>query len=60
MINQQELGELVGDNDNRTMPLGVSPLYNNYPISSGSIFNIDNTSILEIVNMIRLMLVKNF
>lgn len=32
IINQQELGELVGDNDNRTMPLGVSPLYNNYPI----------------------------
>jgi hypothetical protein len=32
IISQQELGELVGDNDNRTMPLGVSPLYNNYPI----------------------------
>ena len=32
IINQQELGELVGDNDNRTMPLGISPLYNNYPI----------------------------
>ena len=32
IINQQELGELVGDNDRRTMPLGVSPLYNNYPI----------------------------
>ena len=32
IINQQELGELVGDNDNRTMPLGVSPLYNNYLI----------------------------
>ena len=32
IINQQELGELVGDNDNRAMPLGVSPLYNNYPI----------------------------
>jgi len=32
IINQQELGELVGDNDNRTMILGVSPLYNNYPI----------------------------
>lgn len=32
IINQQELGELVGDNDSRTMPLGVSPLYNNYPI----------------------------
>lgn len=32
IINQQELGELVGDNDNKTMLLGVSPLYNNYPI----------------------------
>ena len=32
IINQQELGELVGDNDNKTMPLGVSPLYNDYPI----------------------------
>ena len=32
IINQQELGELVGDNDSQTMPLGVSPLYNNYPI----------------------------
>ena len=32
IINQQELGELVGDNDNRTMVLGGSPLYNNYPI----------------------------
>ncbi|MBQ8219022.1 MAG: DUF87 domain-containing protein [Bacilli bacterium] len=32
IINRKELGELVGDNDNRTMILGVSPLYNNYPI----------------------------
>ena len=32
IINAQELGELVGDNDNRTMILGTSPLYNNYPI----------------------------
>lgn len=32
IINQQELGELVGENDNRTMILGTSPLYNNYPI----------------------------
>ena len=32
IINQQELGELVGDNDTKTMMLGVSPLYNNYPI----------------------------
>ena len=29
IINKQELGELVGDNDSRTMILGVSPLYNN-------------------------------
>ena len=32
IINSQELGELVGDNDKRTMILGTSPLYNNYPI----------------------------
>jgi DNA helicase HerA-like ATPase len=32
IINRQELGILVGDNDNRTMILGTSPLYNNYPI----------------------------
>ena len=32
IINSLELGELVGDNDNKTMILGVSPLYNNYPI----------------------------
>ena len=32
IINKQELGELVGDNDNKTMILGVSPLYNSYPI----------------------------
>lgn len=32
IINQQELGELVGDNDNKTMILGGSPLYNNYPV----------------------------
>lgn len=32
IINQQELGELVGDNDDKTMILGTSPLYNNYPI----------------------------
>ena len=32
IINAQELGELVGDNDSRTMILGTSPLYNNYPI----------------------------
>ena len=32
MINQEELGELVGDNDDKSMVLGLSPLYNNYPI----------------------------
>ena len=32
IINKQELGELVGDNDSKTMILGVSPLYNSYPI----------------------------
>ena len=32
IINSKELGELVGDNDQRTMILGISPLYNNYPI----------------------------
>ncbi len=32
IINKDELSELVGDNDNRTMILGVSPLYNSYPI----------------------------
>ena len=32
IINQQELGELVGDNDSKTMILGTSPLYNDYPI----------------------------
>ena len=32
IINKDELGELVGDNDNKTMILGVSPLYNSYPI----------------------------
>ncbi|MEE3343496.1 MAG: DUF87 domain-containing protein [Bacilli bacterium] len=32
MINQKELAELVGDNDNKSMQLGLSPLYNDYPI----------------------------
>ena len=32
IINNKELGELVGDHDNKTMILGVSPLYNSYPI----------------------------
>ena len=38
MINQAELSELVGDNDNKSMVLGLSPLYNNYPIK----INIDD------------------
>ena len=37
-INKEELGELVGDNDQRSMLLGLSPLYNNYPIK----INIDD------------------
>ena len=32
LINQEELNELVGVNDDRSMKLGLSPLYNNYPI----------------------------
>lgn len=32
LINQEELSELVGYNDKFSMPLGLSPLYNNYPI----------------------------
>ena len=38
MINQKELAELVGDNDNKSMVLGLSPLYNDYPIK----INIDD------------------
>ena len=38
MINQQELGELVGDNDKKSMVLGLSPLYNDYPVK----INIDD------------------
>ena len=30
IINQQELSELVGTNDNRAMIIGNSPLYNNF------------------------------
>ena len=33
IINQQELSELVGTNDDRAMSLGFSPLYNNFPIN---------------------------
>ena len=32
IINQEELGELVGDNDDKSMVLGLSPLYNDYPV----------------------------
>ncbi len=32
LINQDELNELVGANDKCSMKLGLSPLYNNYPI----------------------------
>lgn len=32
LINQEELNEIVGINDKYSMPLGLSPLYNNYPI----------------------------
>lgn len=32
LINSDELNELVGINDNCSMMLGLSPLYNNYPI----------------------------
>lgn len=38
MINKDELGELVGDNDNASMVLGLSPLYNDYPVK----INIDD------------------
>ena len=38
MINQKELAELVGDNDDKSMVLGLSPLYNDYPIK----INIDD------------------
>lgn len=32
IINTDELKELVGENDDKSMLLGLSPLYNNYPI----------------------------
>lgn len=38
MIEKEELGELVGDNDNESMILGLSPLYNDYPVK----INIDD------------------
>ena len=38
MIEKEELGELVGDNDKESMILGLSPLYNDYPVK----INIDD------------------
>ena len=38
MIEKEELDELVGNNDNKSMMLGVSPLYNDYPVK----INIDD------------------
>ena len=38
MINKDELAELVGDNDTKSMILGLSPLYNDYPVK----INIDD------------------
>lgn len=32
MINKDELAELVGEKDPKSMMLGVSPLYNDYPV----------------------------
>ena len=32
IINTDELKELVGENDDKSMLLGLSPLYNNYPV----------------------------
>ena len=32
MIAKEELAELVGENDDKSMMLGVSPLYNDYPV----------------------------
>ena len=32
MITREELAELVGENDDKSMMLGVSPLYNEYPV----------------------------
>jgi len=33
IINEEELKELVGANDDKSMLLGLSPLYNDYPIN---------------------------
>ena len=38
LINNDELGELVGSKDDKSMILGLSPLYNDYPIK----INIDD------------------
>ena len=32
IINTDEINELVGENDDKSMLLGLSPLYNNYPV----------------------------
>lgn len=37
-INEEELSELTGTNDDKSMMLGLSPLYNNFPIK----INIDD------------------
>ena len=37
-ITKEELAELVGENDSKSMTLGLSPLYNDYPIK----INIDD------------------
>ncbi len=38
LINKEELGELVGERDDKSMVLGLSPLYGDYPIK----INIDD------------------
>lgn len=38
LINKEELSEIVGENDNKSMVLGLSPLYNDCPIK----INIDD------------------
>lgn len=38
IINKDELAEIVGEGDNKSMILGLSPLYNNYPVK----INIDD------------------
>ena len=43
IINANELAELTGYNDSHGMILGLSPLYNNYPIK----VNIDDAALAE-------------